>query len=248
MVIPAPLHLLDSCRCRRSRIAHHLTAMSTHRIGSSGHRDRRRDAGDGRALSRPHPQMGRRHHVRTHAAAAIASGFSPSPPRKRGARACSWLEQGGARRGPGALGSRFRGNDEMNARAIGDGLGRAAPMARRTRAPPSSITVEGVLSSRMVAYPFHLLQCCGVEDPGVGAATPRRQIPMPDLGLPRRRRQVRPVTRGYSSTVRCPSCVAICRSTSPRISASSAGCSLSRSAQQGLPVSCTSSVRSSRTS
>jgi hypothetical protein len=32
------------------------------------------------------------------------------------------------RRGPGALGSRFRGNDEINARAIGDGLGRASRM------------------------------------------------------------------------------------------------------------------------
>ena len=34
----------------------------------------------------------------------------------------------GERRGPGALGSRFRGNDEIKARAIGDGLGRAAGM------------------------------------------------------------------------------------------------------------------------
>ena len=34
----------------------------------------------------------------------------------------------GERRGPGALGSRFRGNDEIKARAVGDGLGRAARM------------------------------------------------------------------------------------------------------------------------
>ena len=41
-------------------------------------------------------------------------------PRKRGPR--------GERRSPGALGSRFRGNDEIKVRAIGDGLGDAARM------------------------------------------------------------------------------------------------------------------------
>src|ERR1700730_8081416 len=44
----------------------------------------------------------------------------PSRPRKRGPR--------GERRDPGSLGSRLRGNDEIDRRAIGDGLGRAARM------------------------------------------------------------------------------------------------------------------------
>jgi hypothetical protein len=44
----------------------------------------------------------------------------PSPLRKRGPR--------GKRRDPGALGFRLRGNDDMNSRAFGDGLGRAARM------------------------------------------------------------------------------------------------------------------------
>jgi hypothetical protein len=46
--------------------------------------------------------------------------FSVTPAKKRGPR--------GERGGPGALDSRFRGNDEIKARAIGDGLGRAARM------------------------------------------------------------------------------------------------------------------------
>jgi len=44
-----------------------------------------------------------------------------------------------------------------DARAIGDGLGRASANGRpRTRAPPfkAPITVEDVLNSRMIAYPF----------------------------------------------------------------------------------------------
>jgi hypothetical protein len=47
-----------------------------------------------------------------------------------------------------------------DARAIGDGLGRAARMGgeepRATFKAP--ITVEDVLNSRMIAYPFRLLQ------------------------------------------------------------------------------------------
>jgi hypothetical protein len=54
----------------------------------------------------------------------------PVVPAKAGPRACPWLEQGASERGPGALGSRFRGNDEINARAIGFGLGRAARVGR----------------------------------------------------------------------------------------------------------------------
>jgi acetyl-CoA acetyltransferase len=82
------------------------------------------------------------------------------PQRKRGPR--------GERRGPGALGSRFRGNDEIKARAIGDGLAVqrewAAKNPRATFKAP--ITVEDVLNSRMIAYPFRLLQCCLVTDGG----------------------------------------------------------------------------------
>src|SRR5580700_12039857 len=44
----------------------------------------------------------------------------PSRPRKRGPR--------GERRDPRSLGSRMRGNDEINRRATGDGLGRTARM------------------------------------------------------------------------------------------------------------------------
>src|ERR1700738_1278372 len=44
----------------------------------------------------------------------LRSMILPSPPRKRGPRACPWREQGGKRRGPRTLSSRLRGNDEIN--------------------------------------------------------------------------------------------------------------------------------------
>ena len=72
-------------------------------------------------------------------------------PRKRGPR--------GERRGPGALGSCFRGNDEIKARAIGDGLGRAARMGGEepARHHQGRRSPEDVLNSRMIAYLFRLI-------------------------------------------------------------------------------------------
>src|SRR6478672_11653293 len=48
--------------------------------------------------------------------------------------------------------------------SIGDGLGRAARMGGQEPARP--ITVEDVMNSWMIAYPFRLLQCCLVTDGG----------------------------------------------------------------------------------
>jgi hypothetical protein len=44
----------------------------------------------------------------------------------------------------------------------------------RAGRPGTPITVEDVLNSRMIAYPFRLLQCCLVTDGG-GAST--RKLP-----------------------------------------------------------------------
>jgi hypothetical protein len=72
----------------------------------------------------------------------------PVAPRKAGAQ--------GERRGPGALGSASTGNDEINARAIGDDLGRPSRMGgeepRATFKAP--LTVEDAQNSRRIAYPF----------------------------------------------------------------------------------------------
>src|SRR5260370_23570295 len=62
----------------------------------------------------------------------------PSPPRKRGPRACPWLEQGTTGGGV-ALDSRLRGNDDSISadRALG------APMTQRAAAPSRQMVSNG---------------------------------------------------------------------------------------------------------
>jgi acetyl-CoA acetyltransferase len=87
--------------------------------------------------------------------------FFPSPPRKRGPR--------GERRGPGALGSppaRERRNQLTSKLAMVSVVQREWAAKNPRAAFKAPITVEDMLNSRLIAYPFRLSQRCLVTDGG----------------------------------------------------------------------------------
>jgi acetyl-CoA acetyltransferase len=185
-------------------------------------RDRRRDAGDGRALSRPHPKIGRRHRGRP------LLVHDPCPPRRRGDRfgLCETVLITHGESGRSGVGctrnvvapTSLAGQFEQRYGPMGPptlftipvlrymktcGLTReqlaivsvvqrewAAMNPRATFKTP--ITVDDVLNSRMIAYPFRLLQCCLVTDGGgaliLVAAERARELPA-KAGLPPRYRR-----------------------------------------------------------
>jgi hypothetical protein len=203
--------------------------LAEHRRG----RDRRRDAGEGRALSGPDAEMGgwgggRRPrdgppgpaargsfmiHVR-HAAAAITSGLCKTVLITHGESGRSGVGRTRNVVAPTSLAGQF----EQPYGPLGPPTLFTIPVLRyMTTYGPSHeqlamvsvvqrewagknpratfkapITVEDVLNSRMIAYPFRLLQCCLVTDggrradPGLGRA--RQRLPA-KAGLPARHRR-----------------------------------------------------------
>ena len=85
----------------------------------------------------------------------------PSPPRKRGPR--------GERRGPGPWVPACAGTTKSTEQLAMVAVVQREWAAKNPRATfKMPITVEDGLNSRMIAYPFRLLQCCLVTD-GSGA-------------------------------------------------------------------------------